>query len=337
MRVRACRAPLALGARACLALLVVAVALFGVPLGLPVQGAPRDVEITGRILAVVGRQVGWLNLDAPRPTVLTAFPAPTFALDVAAPARSTTAVVAVFAPYGGGNSADTAELLNLDLRAGTTSPLLGRSDAGESLTSPAWLPDGSVLLYQRQRLFIPPGGLEYEDPLASRVELIRSDGSGRTAVVFDAYQPAPAPDGARVAFLRLFSQGTALVERTLDPSGAERTIVPASRFQDISYPRYAPSGDQLVFFVTATVGRGVLLADLLLGTPWDLWLVQADGSGLRKLASLGADDPTATWSPDGSQLFIYSGSGAWLLDPRTETLDRIAYISGYGLTAWLAD
>ena len=33
----------------------------------------------------------------------------------------------------------------------------------------------------------------------------------------------------------------------------------------------------------------------------------------------------------------YSGSGAWLFDPLTETLERIAYVSGYGLTAWLAD
>jgi hypothetical protein len=326
-------------------MLVLSVAVFGPPTGLPVQGAPRGVEIAGSILAVVGRQVAWLNLDAPRSKVLTAFPAPAFALDVAAPPRSTSAVVAVFAPFGGGASADSADLLSLDLRSGSTSPLLGRSDAGESLTSPTWLPDGSALLYQRQRLFVPPGGLGYEDPLASRIESIRPDGSGRTALIFDAYQPAPAPDGPRVAFLRLVSQGTALLEASLD-TVAERTILPASRFQDISYPRYAPSGDQILFFVTTTYGQGSLLADLLFGptiasaahgTPWDLWLVQTDGGGLRKLASLGADDPTATWSPDGRQVFIYSGSGAWLLDPRTESLDRIAYVSGYGLTAWLAD
>ena len=152
----------------------------------PVQSAPRNVDISGSILAVVGRQVGFLNLDAPRPTVLTNFPAPTFALDVAAPPRSSSAIVSVFAPFGGGASADTAELLNLDLRSGTTSPLLGRSDAGESLTSPAWLPDGATLLYQRQRLLVPPGGLGYEDPLASRIESIRADGADRRALVFDA-------------------------------------------------------------------------------------------------------------------------------------------------------
>jgi hypothetical protein len=317
-----------------------ALALAGVALlSAPVQSAPRDIEIAGSILAVIGRQVGFLNLDAPRPTVLTNFPAPAFALDVAAPPRSTSAVVALFAPYGGGSSADTAELLNLDLNSGATSPLLGRSDGGESLTSPAWLPNGSALLYQRQRLFVPPGGLGYEDPLASRIESILPDGSGRTPLIFDAYQPAPAPDGQRVAFLRLFSQGTALMEANLDGSG-ERTILPASRFQDISYPRYAPTGDRLTFFVTTTYARSgdlVFAPVLKHGTPWDLWLVQTDGGGLRKLATLGADDPTATWSPDGSELFIYSGSGAWLLDPRTEALDRIAYVTGYGLTAWLAD
>jgi hypothetical protein len=39
----------------------------------------------------------------------------------------------------------------------------------------------------------------------------------------------------------------------------------------------------------------------------------------------------------GSQAFIYSGSGAWLLDRHTEALERIAYVSAYGLTAWLAE
>jgi WD40 repeat protein len=71
--------------------------------------------------------------------------------------------------------------------------------------------------------------------------------------------------------------------------------------------------------------------------PWDVWLVGTDGSGLRRLAQLGADDGTVSWSPDGSQLFVYGGTGSFLVDASSGDVTRLGFIAGYGSTAWLPD
>ena len=45
------------------------------------------------------------------------------------------------------------------------------------------------------------------------------------------------------------------------------------------------------------------------GLPWDLWLIQRDGSGLRRLTRLAEDDASLAWSPDGAWL-AFQGTGA---------------------------
>ena len=46
---------------------------------------------------------------------------------------------------------------------------------------------------------------------------------------------------------------------------------------------------------------------------WCVPLVNVDGTGLRQLATLAADDPAFAWSPDGSSLAALGGDAPWLL------------------------
>ena len=69
--------------------------------------------------------------------------------------------------------------------------------------------------------------------------------------------------------------------------------------QRISDPRVSPDGKRVVFVVRITdmeenKGRT------------SLWLVQADGSGLRRLTAAGANDDNPRWSPDGMTIFFLS-------------------------------
>jgi hypothetical protein len=108
----------------------------------------------GRILAVIGRQVGFLNLEAPRPRILTALSPPSFAMDVTAVAGSNLAVISVAEPLDGQGGLG-GDLLELELEASEQQapvPLVSRTDSGEWLGAPAWLPDGSALLFQREDL-----------------------------------------------------------------------------------------------------------------------------------------------------------------------------------------
>ena len=79
-------------------------------------------------------------------------------------------------------------------------------------------------------------------------------------------------------------------------------------------------------------GPAVALAH---GFPWDLWMVALDGSAPRLIAELGADDPTVTWSPDGRQLFVYGGTGSFIVDALTRETSAYPYLAGYGTTAWV--
>jgi hypothetical protein len=84
-------------ARACVLLAAAWLAVFGVvvPAAIPASGAQSQ---NGRVLAVVGRQVGFLNFEAPRPRVLTRLASPSFAIDVAAVATSPLAARATTMP-----------------------------------------------------------------------------------------------------------------------------------------------------------------------------------------------------------------------------------------------
>ncbi len=49
------------------------------------------------------------------------------------------------------------------------------------------------------------------------------------------------------------------------------------------------------------------------GSPWDLWVMQRDGSGLRRLTRLAVDDASLAWSPDGAWLALQGTGGLYLV------------------------
>jgi hypothetical protein len=68
----------------------------------------------------------------------------------------------------------------------------------------------------------------------------------------------------------------------------------------------------------------------------DPWIVNADGTGLRHVAETGADEPSVVWSPDATQLFVYSGTGSYVLDVATECQHATQLRPGLRPGVWLA-
>jgi Tol biopolymer transport system component len=68
--------------------------------------------------------------------------------------------------------------------------------------------------------------------------------------------------------------------------------------------------------------------------PWDVWLIGADGSGLRRLTYLAEDDPSVAWSPDGRWLAIQGGSGLTLLDVSSGRTERLVRTPAFGAIDW---
>jgi hypothetical protein len=317
-----------------LALLVALLGLFG-----STQAAAQPAPAAGSILAPAARQAGWLNLDAPRPRPLTRLVPPAYVADVDVSAAGD-AVLAVYSPLQDRIGGD---LLRLDLGSGATAPLVVRADAQESLAWPAWA--GGRLLFQREDLSVPATGYAYQASarFPSRIESVQADGSGRGVVVDDARQPGASADGTQLAYVRTSRAGSALVVRGVDDTD-ERELIAPGTLTDIASPRFSPGGDQLAFAVaTPFVGQRLSPLEHLFGVtvafahglPWDLWLAATDGSNAHLLAALGADDPSLAWSPDGRQLFVYSGTGSFIVDATTAEVARYPYLSGYGSVAWV--
>lgn len=293
-----------------------------------------DAQASGTILAVLGRQIGILNFAEPRPTALTSVTSPSYALDLAAIPASPLVAISLVQPFGDPTGLLGADIVGFDRTTSTTRLLASRANVGETLSFPAWWPDGSALLFNRSS----------RTSLSGTVELLWMDGSAPMAWIADATHPAVAADGSLVAFVR-YSRTAASLMALDSRTGQESTLVGGDRFLDIAYPRFSPDGAQISFsvpgeavmhpksFLAALFEPATALAH---GFPRDIWIVGADGSNLHALAHLGADDPSLSWSPDGKQLFVYSGNGGWFIDAQSgATISRVDYLSGYGSTAWL--
>jgi Tol biopolymer transport system component len=309
-----------------------------------------DAPPSGAVLAPAGRQVAWLSLEAPRPRFVTHFDAPDYVSDVAVPTGANrAAAVVVHLPTVG--SVPYGDIMLVDLTSSTASPLVGDPDATESLSAPVWSSDGTRLFFQREDISVVgtsyAGGATVQYP--SRLEQVNADGSGRTIVVGNGRQPASSPDGQDIAYVYRTEQGPALVIRNLTDA-TERTVLAAGQFGDIMTPRYSPRGDRIAFMAPVGLApvsaRGVFFnvawfaAPLRLahGTPWDVWIVNADGSApASRLAAVSADDGTLAWSPDGSRLFVYGGTGSFIVDVANGEVMPLSFLSGYGSTSWVSD
>jgi Tol biopolymer transport system component len=226
--------------------------------------------------------------------------------------------------------------------------LLQRSDPRESLNSPTWWPDNSTLVFERQDLggqtVSPPGQEVPRYP--SRIERATADGSARDLLVAEGRQPSAAPDGNSLVFARTTNLGASLVVWS-QAAGSLRTLVAEGRFADVAYPRFSPQGDQIAFVAPQSgvngTARPVVALDRLFGPtiayahgiPWDPWLVNADGTGLRRIAATGADEPSVAWSPDQTEIFVYSGTGSYVVDVSSGAVTPLSFVQGYGPAVWL--
>jgi len=313
-----------------------------------------QTQTSPQILAVVGRQAAWLNLEAPRHRPVSRFAASANALELTAQPDSSHVVVSLGAAFPGAGGLRGADLVNLNTDTGDTSMLLQRADGHESLDSPAWWPDQATLLFERQDLsgqtVSPPGQEVPRYP--SRIERVMADGNGRGILLPDGRQPSAAPDGTRLVFARTTNQG-ASIRVWSQADGSVQTLIPEGRFADVAYPRFSPRNDQIAFVAPQSGANGLspdppTALDSLFeslfgpavayahGIPWDPWLMNADGTNLHRVAEVGGDEPSVAWSPDESLLFIYSGTGSYIVDAASGQLTPLKFVQGYGPVVWLS-
>jgi Tol biopolymer transport system component len=236
-----------------------------------------------------------------------------------------------------------------DLRA------LWQPDQG-LLALPTWMPDGQSLYVSRSAILSDPTA-----PVPKRLlEIVRVDAATgeRQQVLNDARDPTIAHDGKLMAYVHFDDQSAAFSLHIAAPDGSgDREVIGAGAFSDFYAPRFFPNGTRIVVAaiggpVTDEQGNPVqpssesplqqvlgLFAPTTAeahGAPWDLWVVNTDGSGLRRLPGVREDTPMAAISPDGTYLVMMGAGGIYLMDADGGHLRKIDPLGEHGGLDWAA-
>jgi Tol biopolymer transport system component len=217
----------------------------------------------------------------------------------------------------------------------------------------AWAPDGQSIYAGANGVGVGTG-----DASSRQLQVVRLDPATGAAqpLLADALDPALSRDGKQLAYLKLSADGYTLSLNVAAPDGTgARELIAGQDFQGFYAPRVSPAGKQIIVAAiggpnTDTQGNPVNASvpttlDRLMalfepataeahGLPWDLWAVNADGSGLRRLTNFYEDLPMSAFSPDGKQVAVMGLGGIYLMAPDGSDLRRIDTQGDHGGLDW---
>jgi TolB protein len=163
--------------------------------------------------------------------------------------------------------------------------------------TPAWSPDGQTIAFSRDNSFNPPN-----------LYVMNADGSGQRRVTQDpisAYGSSWSPDGRRLAFTSCVPNTAPgpgncdLFVVNVDGSGQQQlTRYPRTD----QYPAWSPDGRTIAFMRYVPTPRRTTRFK------WqaELYVMNTDGSGQRKVTPLSISDTSFSWSADGRRIAFVS-------------------------------
>jgi Tol biopolymer transport system component len=230
------------------------------------------------------------------------------------------------------------------------------SPAEGLLGMPTWAADGQSLVIAANGVALTQGGAA--QPNSRNLQVIRIDlvTGAKQSLLSDALDPSISRDGKQLAYLKLNDDGyTMSLQVAASDGSGSRQLIGGGDFQGFYAPRFSPDSKQIVVAAiggpqTDAQGFPVKASapstlDRVLGwfeppvaeahgLPWDLWVVNSDGTGLRRLTSFYEDLPMAAFAPDGKQIVVMGLGGIYLMDADGSRLRRIDQAGDHGGLDW---
>ncbi|MFN8490887.1 MAG: hypothetical protein U0350_25060 [Caldilineaceae bacterium] len=154
---------------------------------------------------------------------------------------------------------------------------------------PHWSPDGTKIAFHSNR----DGNYE--------IYVMNADGSGQTRLTTDSHDdayPTWSPDGQQIAFSSNRIGGLSQIW-VMQADGTGQKILTSggnTRFE----PEWSPDSTKIIY--AHYTGRS-----------WDIYQINADGSGETDLSNLDLTDETnPKWSPDGSKIVFESSPSGFV-------------------------
>ena len=160
--------------------------------------------------------------------------------------------------------------------------------------SPAWSPDGNQIAFVSERT----GDFE--------IHVMNADGSEvrqLTASPREDWQPSWSPDGKHIVFASVRTGDWEIY--VMDADGAN--VHQLTERPGIDWtPDWSPDGQRIVFAGKAAPAVNQTADETVLAGPetssWDIYVMNRDGSSVKRLTDDPGSDIEPTWSPDGNYL-----------------------------------
>ncbi len=212
----------------------------------------------------------------------------------------------------------SVKITNIWLTQGSNAvPLTNLSKTNTDSLGPVWSPDGRKITFTSRRAL--DGSDAVNTNSTFNIWVMNADGSGvtpltkLTALGADSSDAVWSPDGSKIAFdsSRALDGSDAANNASTsniwmmnaDGSGAAPLTKLISKNASSVFPVWSPDGSKIVFEST----RALDGSDNPNSTT-NLWVINADGSGVAPLTKLTVFTTTENpvWSPDGSKIIFQS-------------------------------
>ncbi len=221
-----------------------------------------------------------------------------------------------------------------------------------TLGFPAWSPDGKDL-FITQSYSVPPSSQHDE------IDLVSAGGGALKKVIENAREAGISPDGKKIVYsqLDLNTYSSSLWIASISGSNPKQ-VLQTGVFAATYGARFSPDSQSIVFSASGPPNKklpgayafeqpaeesscAISFAFVCLvdkaeahGLPWDLWLVNLDGTKFTRLTNIGSDSPVAAWSGDGKQIAFFDATGIYIVDLATKKIHQVSDSRGYGGFDW---